>query len=474
MVTGTFTISGNVVANNTGFYAVYYDNNGAAPVVSHPVLLRVLPPDPLKNPFLLYMPCAGTEICGDQCVPYGSMPAPIMGRVLATFNSTPFSNYLAICAQKGISAWARSEEYEHADWQYSYDNINWQQVTGGVSASYQPRACTRTTYYRRHSTHLVRSWWNGNNQEDWYMSNVVKITVTAPMPTTSQSNVKSCGGSVTVSANTNPAISSYNWWVPYAGWTISDGTQAPFSTFNNNGSFVTSRSTGIVIYPPSNVAPGNYPIYFSANGDCGDKSADAQLTVTIDYSGTSAPTTGYFTLAAGSTSCNPRYNLRTSPVSGATSYEATLSTGAWAQGQLNPVTGEITFFNIAGPQHNISAQIFAIGPCGKSAPFDVWPQELSLRQQDLASVQPCEDYPVEDYIKAYPNPATETLTIQAKSDASVGYLYNSQGKILRTIPLNKSNVSKAVDTSNLPNGLYNLIIESPTHERHMEHIVVKH
>ncbi|MGI4865990.1 MAG: T9SS type A sorting domain-containing protein [Janthinobacterium lividum] len=487
VVTGTFTISGSVAGNNTGFYAVYYSNNGASPVVSHPVLLRVLPPDPIKNPLLFYIRCSNNVICDDQCVPYGAKPAVIKGRVLASYNELVFQDgswhsryedYAAICAQKGISTWASQSENEEVIWQYSYDNSNWSNVDNynnyKYSSSFQPPACTRTTYYRRLSSHLERNWWTGNSQEGWYDSNVVRITPTAPVPTTNQSNVKSCGGSVTVSANTHLGISSYNWWVPYAGWTISDGTQAPFSTFYNNGSFITSRNAGIVIYPPSNAAPGNYVISFSANGECGDKSADAQLTVTIDYSGTSAPTNGYFTLAGGSTSCAPRYNLRTSPVSGATSYEATLSTGAWAQGQLNPNTGEISFFIIPGRQYNISAQIFAVGPCGRSVAYDVPAQDLNLRQQDAESLRPCDETPVEEYIKAYPNPTNESLTIKAQNDGSVGYLYNSQGTAIRTIQLDKSSVSKAVDTSNLPNGLYNLVIESPNHERHVEHIFIEH
>jgi hypothetical protein len=488
IVTGTFTISGNLVANNTGFYAVYRDNNGATPVVSRPVLLRILPPDPLKNPLLFYMRCGGNAICGDQCVPYGTKPEVIKGRVLASQSEyeyidgvlhNRYQDYADICAQKGISTWASKGENEEVIWQYSYDNSNWSNVDDysryTYSSSFQPPICTRTTYYRRISSHLEKSWWSGNSQEWWYDSNVVRITPTAPMPTAVQPNVRSCGGAVTVSANTNPATLSYNWWLPYAGWTVSDGVQAPFSTYNNNGSFITNRSSNIIIYPPSNAAPGNYEIYFSANGGCGEKSADGRLTVTIDYGATAAPVTGYFNLASGSTRCFQRYNLYTSPVAGATSYEATLSTGARATGRTDPNTGEIIFFTLTGPLYGVSAEIVAISPCGRSAPYYVPAQDLNYLRAPKGSAErpvPCDEEPV--MMKAYPNPATNSLTLQAENDSSKGYLYNNEGKLVRTISLDKANVSKKLDTSEVPSGLYNLIIESPNHERHTEHIVIEH
>lgn len=490
IVTGTFTISGDVVANNTKLYAVYY-TNGVAAAISNPVLLRILPPDPEKNPIVYYLPCGGDVICGDQCLPYGARPKRILGRVLATqrggsipvsqwFGITVYNDYSNICARKGISVWASDDNDEEVIWQNSYDGVNWTDITASstMTPSYQPPACTRTTYYRRVSTHFASDWWDwlyGERRWNWYTSNVVTITPIAPIPTTAQPSVKSCGSAVTVSANANTAIASYNWWVPYAGWTISDGSQAPFSTFNSNSSFVTSRNTNIVIYPVSNVAPGDYEISFSANGGCGGQSPDGHLTVTVDYTPTRAPINGYFVLNEGSNPCFQRYHLRTSPVAGATSYEAILSTGQSATGHFDQSSGEIQFFSITGPVYGISAQIFARGACGLSTAYDVPVQDLDYLRPAKGAARiptPCKDAIA--YSKAYPNPAADFITIQAQSDASIGYLYNNQGKLLRTITLDKGNVNKVLDTSKLPDGLYNLIIESPTHERYLEHIAIEH
>ena len=473
-VTGTFLISGSLVATYNGLYAVYY-SSGMSPVYSRPVIMHVLPKDPSKDLMFGYLPCGGNVICGDQCVPYGTRPETIKGRVMAAQRQV-FLDYLDLCTRRGISPWTSNYmENEWAKWQYSYDNHNWTDAGGAdFGTDYSPPPCTRTTYYRRVSTHIVKHWFYGNQTKYWYTSNIVKITPTAPIPTLAQNNVTSCGGSITVGASTNSAIVSYNWWVPYAGWVISDGSQPSFSTFNNNTSFVTSNNTNIVITPPSNVAPGNYQIAVSANGRCGEQSTDALVNVTVNFTGTNAPLNGYFSLIDGSSSCNPRYNLRTQPVEGAISYEAMLSNGAWASGRHDLNTGEIVFFDIVGPQYGISAQIFANGACGRSAPYDVPVDYLA----GGSSQYPCDgQFPVEQLSneqqsEVYPNPAASSFTIKARSDASVGYLYNSQGKILRIISLDKS--GKVVDISGLPNGLYNLIIESPTRKRYKQHVVIEH
>ena len=492
IVTGSFTISGNIAGNNSNLFAVFYDNV-AGRIFSAPVRLRILPPDPIKNPILNYLPCGGDVLCGDQCVPYGSRPNIIKGRVLASYTPSTWTNgkwentwnlYQDLCNQKGISTWGYVREGEQVDWQYSYDNSNWTNMQGhstvfgaypSVEASMRPEICKRTTYYRRVSSHLVSDWWWGTKRVHWYDSNVITITPMGPIPTTSQPHVTSCGGSVSVSTNADLAIATYNWWVPYAGWTITDGVQPPFSTFNSNSSFVTSHSTNIQITPAPSATPGDYVISFSTNGRCGPQSADGHLTVTVDYSATPAPTGGYFSLTPLSTACMQRYNLHTSPVAGAISYLAVLNDGSSEQGHTDSHTGEIVFFNLLGPLYNVSAQIFAIGPCGSSLPYDVPVQDLDyLRQKDSAGKIPLPCDEVVGQIESYPNPADNSLKLQAKSANSVGYLYNSQGKNLQTIPLEKANETKELDTSALPNGLYNLIIEGPNHERRMEHIVIKH
>jgi len=479
ILTGAFTGSAYVVNDNTGFFAIYHDNSNNSILVSSQVYLQVLPPDYSENPLSTYIPFPDKEIGPNQCVPYGDKPT-IQGRILAgnwggTFlNGTgwdsDFARYTTLCNNLGITPFARDSEDERITWQYSYDMNNWTNLYsdfpyGNLVQAYA-KPITQVTYFRRVSTHREPSFWSSQNRAWWYTSNVVTISPTAPVPSTNQTAFKTCGNSVTVSVNADPAIASYNWSAPYDGWTISDGIQAPFSTYNNVSSFVTTKSSNIVIQPPSNAAPGDYVVSFSANGSCGTQSADNRLIITIDHSGTSAPTSGYFN-QANSDYCNPTYDLYTSPVAGATSYEATLDDGSRAQGYYDPNIGVVVFsFGIVGPVYRISAQIVAIGSCGASSAYFMNPQNLSGPPISCGSYQ--------SNVKAYPNPAINVLNIEAKSDGSICYIYNDQGIVIRTISLDKGGARQSVDVSTIPNGLYNIVIKAPNRKPSVEHIVVQH
>lgn len=150
----------------------------------------------------------GDVICSNQSVIYGSIPAIIRGRLLATgpigtrnvqsigtfpwptdfpavtdgiayseykmFDGSYFSNKYF-----NEPIFASDNEEEQVQWQSSYTNYDWdwQDIPNANGRDYQPGHALRTTYYRRASTHTV----SGGRREFWYYSNIAIIIPYSPI-----------------------------------------------------------------------------------------------------------------------------------------------------------------------------------------------------------------------------------------------------------------------------------------------------
>jgi len=154
-------------------------------------------------------PVSGAEISGTQYVTMGSIPAPIIGRIVANGSTRDYTGnadlgalpypidfpvvdnnialteyiYFLATGYFKVPLFADiDQEKEAVQWQLSYDNSNWSDINGATQKDYQPDACYRTTYYRRRSTHLEhRCCGLPSHREDWYDSNIVTITPYQPV-----------------------------------------------------------------------------------------------------------------------------------------------------------------------------------------------------------------------------------------------------------------------------------------------------
>lgn len=411
-----------------------------------------------------YIPCGlNTAVCSDQCVPYGSVPNVINGRVLADDNSPDFANYtLFIKTTTGVgNAFAQASEREWVQWQYSYTN-NWDDWhnadSNATGASYQPtQPCTTTIYYRRVSSHIIYRF-PTNHREEWYISEVVRITPRSIPPTPVQSTVTACTQATAVALAVNPVAPavSYNWWVPYAGWEVSTDGLAPFSTFNQNTSFVTTGTNVVVTLPPSGVAPGTYPIAVSTNGACGGQTTDAIINIVVSSTGAApTPVSAKFVRASGSTLCAPVYNLQIPAVAGTTSYAAYDVNGHNATGtivQNITGTGQSVLFalNQEGPTYGYTATISATGPCGTG--FYTTPvtnlngpaSKCGLLRSASVSTE------------LYPNPASDKVTIVTSGKEGKVVFYDVMGVARKTAKLQAGSSELEIGLQDLPAGLYHV------------------
>ncbi len=398
-----------------------------------------------------YLPC-GTSlvICDDQCVTYGTAPATVKGRVLADDGS---SDWQAYSAMVGSDAFASGNEHEWVQWQVSFDNNNWNNISNATQASYAPGAISRTTYFRRVSSHINHHWY-GDSREYWYTSNTVTITSRPPVPTPVSASYGTCGGGqVAVALNATPSAASYNWWVPYAGWGVSTDGSNVFSTYNTNSSFVTA-SRSVYISVPAGVAPGTYTMYFSANGNCGPKTADGTLSIVVT-NGTNPTLADAYWYLASNDYCQPTYNLSTSAVAGATNYWVVLSDGNSADGFDNGYGTIIFSLQERGPQYNISATIYATGACGPAS-TSVPTTNLAGRPADCGTQ--LEQTSARSEPEFYPNPASSEMRVQGGAQGSQLQFYDTRGKLLKTVLLPAEAASHHVNLTDLPAGLYHVRI----------------
>lgn len=394
------------------------------------------PPGGTYDP--LIFPC-GTSIiiCDNQCVQYGTVPALLKGRELR---------------DAGYPA-----EHEWAQWQYSYTNNwdDWHNIDGNAtSRNFQPWACYSKVYYRRVSSHILYSF-PTNHREEWYISNVVTIIPRSIPPTPVQSTVTACTQATAVTLAVNPVAPavSYNWWVPYAGWGVSNDGLSPFSTYNQNASFVTTRTSVVITLPPGGVAPGTYRIAVSTNGACGGQTADANINVVISGTGAAAaPVSAQFVKASTSTLCAPIYNLKIPAVAGATSYSASDNYGHIATGIVQTITGiqSVLFaLNLEGPLYGVTATASATGPCGTG--FYTTPLT------NLAGPSPkCDVMLRSTPLSLYPNPTSDKVTIVAGGQEAKAVFYDAMGVARKTVKLQPGVSDTEVSVQDLPAGIYHV------------------
>lgn len=462
---GAFNISASALTPQNGFNSIYavFNDTQVTPNIqverSHPIYLQVdaaAPTNPTSpsnpsGPFVglsAYLPCGSDNvICSDQCIPYGTRPATIEGRILADKGDSGF-NYYA----KQYEEFAVGHQYEWAQWQVSYDNINWSDISEATSREYSPGVCYKRTYYRRVSTHLEYTMLYAH-REYWYTSNVVTITPQAPAPIPYVATFSTCaGGNVPVSVNVNPSTSSYNWWVNYPGWSVSADGQNFYSTYNNQSSY-TTPATKVYLNIPAGTSPGTYYIAVSANGLCGPKSPDGIITVNVTAGNnpTSAPTNASL-LRIGS-DCSSSFDVIIPPVTNATSYSATID-GRPVNGILS--NGNVLFryrFPIFDVGYQISGTIYASGSCNtvgtqvtlnvpgggrRCAPYGGRSANTSLS------------------LATYPNPASEEITMETDGDEAVALFYDANGTLRKKIRIAPQTTRTSVNVRDLPAGIYHL------------------
>jgi len=152
-------------------------------------------------------------------------------------------------------------------WQSSTDNLNWANITGATSATYDPPALTTTTYYRRLVNALV-----GGTVICQGQSNTITVTV-VPDPTVSAPTGQTiCNGgtpiafSVTASGGINTSY-SYQWYSnsPNANTIITGANAATFTPPASNGTYYCQ----VTINP-------------AASTGCSVNSSNATITVVND------------------------------------------------------------------------------------------------------------------------------------------------------------------------------------------------
>jgi hypothetical protein len=447
-LTGTLTVSAAIVGANTGFYAVYYDNqSGTASKgeVTHPVVFAVatVPTASITD----FIPCSGQEICGDQCVPYNTVPQLIRGRVLAHNGDPDFERYLKFVSANNMPSWAEGSEREGVDWQYSYDRVNWTSTGYSNTRNFQPPACTRLTYYRRHSRHYEHCgsyFWDCSGIEDWYDSNIVTITPGAATPAPTQAAYTICGASsftIAVAAAAN--ATSYNWYSSDPAWDI-----------NGQGRSVANISgTSVRLTSPAGVPNGTYEIRVSANSTCAPKSPDAIINVTVTSGSPPAAPTGARWVRASPNACIAVFNLSMAVVPGATSYRATSNAGGSVIGVVS-ADGTTVTFNLGetGPASGLTATVTAYGSCGASS-YTTAPTNLAgppakcgqMRQQQTVDA-------------LYPNPATDQVVIATEGQAAEVTFFDATGTPRKISRLRAEAEQTAINVLELPAGVYHVRI----------------
>lgn len=149
-------------------------------------------------------------------------------------------------------------------WQSSSDNLNWFNIAGATSATYDPPVLTSTTYFKRLVNVL-----NGSSIICQGESNVVTITVIADPTVSSPNGQTICTGgspaalSVTPSGGTSTSY-SYQWFNSTSG-SISGATNSSYTPPSSNGTY----------YCQVTIEP-------AAVSGCLVTSSNAQITVIAD------------------------------------------------------------------------------------------------------------------------------------------------------------------------------------------------
>jgi hypothetical protein len=388
-----------------------------------------------------------------------------------------------------------SVEREAVQWQYSYDNVNWYNAgLNSTSANFKAPPILNTTYYRRVSSHIEGSL---GQRTYWYTSNVITYNIQGktPMPPVSNYPLSICGSSGTtnlsVAAGTlglttdtsYPINKTYNWWVPYAGWAVSNDGSNPFSTYNAGSSFIT-RNANVVLTIPNNTTPGTYAINVSGNSDCGQKSPDATIYVTV-ASGTPAGAVSRIEAQLNSPyyECVYQYDIYTNIVPGVTSYTAEGTEGSTAVGIVQARYNQV-YFPIgmqASAGHRV--KIITANSCGEtstlSQPFynEYGYSGCRLAQPSPVKASALDAIPAKSEAMeneaAYPNPAKTELILSAKGQEAEATLYDTRGAVQRVVHM-RAVQNSVVNVLDLAPGLYHLRITTKDKVLLEKRIVIQH
>lgn len=399
-----------------------------------------------------FIPCGSNGIaCTNQCVPNGYSAAIIQGRVKAD-PGTEWDKYIKATNEAGISPFASSKEHEMVQWQVSFDNYNWSDLTGEIGPSYAPGSSWATRYVRRVSTHLVYSFFT-TTRETWYTSNVVTLTPNPVAVTPTQSSYDAYPGSTfTISFQLPSGVTSTCWSLPANTWTINGGQGVNgYYCYNVGG------TTTVTVSVPAGTAPGNYVIHTSSSGPCGGSSNYTIIPVVVrSGSAMAGPTSVSFVPNGTYTnpSC-PRYTVRSSLVGGATSYKAVLHGSIYEGIQMTvaPNGGYyVDFpFNI-GTTYGLTVSVTATVPNGTTTATTATGPNTTCRgalATTSATTTP---------VSLYPNPANDQVTLLGGVQESEAVFYDSRGARCKVVSLPGHTTATVVDLRGLSAGLYQVRI----------------
>ncbi|UOR06244.1 T9SS type A sorting domain-containing protein [Hymenobacter aerilatus] len=418
-------------------------------------------------------PCGDVynAICGDQCVPYNSAPTRISGRALANNNDASYLIYMNTASsclpdKKDFGAFSYhtfdgkgAKEEEQVQWQYSYNNRDWYDISGATDRNFQPGAITRTTYYRRVSTHLLYrtglgagfDWDRIDRRDHWYTSNVVKIGVPPPPPETDLYGYGACAGSSfkirITPADGDPATTT-NWSAPNANWRINGGQGVIYQSSHNVGG-----SVEITVDVPANTPAGNYEMHVSSQGPCGSNGYKSiQIIVGmapnsyIDgpaYISTNPyATSTYYLVGAGNS------NIQWSLPYGFNSYGYTgPSITLQSPGYETEGTLQATYTDQCGNINTAQIHITA-------SPWYNRNLQAKSKTEDLTNASPENESVSTLAPGVYPNPASSSVTIVGADTESTVSVYDNKGVLCKSAQIPSGDEQVQLDVQSLSSGVY--------------------
>jgi hypothetical protein len=473
---GSFSTS-SIPPSDTKLYAVFYAENPSGgyrmDAVSSPIAIV---PGNTSTPSTPSAPTTPSPIPPqDLCVPYATRPPKLDSR--STY-------YLTLRNRRRIL------------WQASKDGTNWEDVYTDESDSYYiPDPVYVNTQFRAIFQKGVGFfWWE---DDEGYQNLYFNVSIKGTPPIITQSSYSSCGGPFTVSVQSATKDISFNWYSVDPSWDI-----------NGAGRSTTTAGNQVRITPPAGVRPGHYTLNISTNGSCGPKSADSYIDIEVNYNGVAASTDAYFTPRTNDP-CYPIFDVISTPVSGATNYQAYLSNNPSQvlNGSFDPNTGYIIFrFGVYGPQAGITAIVTAASPCGPAIPFTSRPQNLpgstcnpggggggggydepyivgtppkSPTQEAVAvttgqSKGTAANEEMAIISTPYPNPAVQEVTIQANGQNGRALFYDAKGILCKEVKLRAKGERTVINLKELSSGLYHVNVTADGVAGQSTQLVIQH
>ncbi len=153
-------------------------------------------------------------------------------------------------------------------WQYSIDNINWNNITGAISENFDPSNISQDTYYRR-----VASLNSSNNPICSSYSNVVFIDVISGLTLNAGNDINTCSGqTVSFAPSINGAGSysvNYQWTGPSNFNSTNNSPTISNIKNNNSGTYTLSATIGnCIVQDQVNISVVGFSItsqFFNSN-----------------------------------------------------------------------------------------------------------------------------------------------------------------------------------------------------------------